>query len=358
MKKRWRLRPHDPDCIARLQQGTGLTAVVAQLLACRGISDPAVAREFIDAKLTALRDPNDLPGATQAAERLAKAIEAGERITVYGDYDVDGMSATALMWQCLKLAGANAGYYVPNRIDEGYGLNDTALESLAEQGTRLVVTVDCGISAVNEARRAAELGLDLIITDHHQPGSELPRATAIVHPQIPAGAYPFTGLSGSGVAFKVASALCQRVSQAKKVSPAMKDFLLQAVALTALGTVADVVPLIDENRILVRHGLESLRERPTLGLRHAHAADRTRPKAEVVCRRYRVHDCSSIECRRTLGASTVGSRVVNDHLCRARHCPGRISQRIERKPSGLERSIYLAANKQRKSFSILRAMRR
>jgi len=266
MSKRWRIHPHDPARIAALQHAAGIPAVVAELLVCRGVTDPLAVRDFLDPKLSALRDPALLPGCKAAAERIFEAVSAKRKIVVYGDYDVDGMTGTAILWLCLKLLGADVGYYVPHRIDEGYGLNADAIRSLAADKNELLITVDCGIASVEEAILARDLGLELIVTDHHEPGPVLPDAAAIVHPRLPSGTYPFGGLSGSGVVLKLAWALCQQASGAQKVSPRMKDFLVQAVGLAALGTVADVVPLIDENRVLVRHGLESLANAPTLGM--------------------------------------------------------------------------------------------
>jgi single-stranded-DNA-specific exonuclease len=266
MSKRWRIHPHDPARIASLQRATGFPAVVAELLICRGVNDPDAARDFLDPKLSALRDPELLSGCSEAARRIFEAVSARRKIVIYGDYDVDGMTGTAILWLCLKLLDADVSYYIPHRIDEGYGLNADAIRTLAADKTELLVTVDCGICSCHEADLARELGVELIITDHHEPGPRLPEATAIVHPRLPGGGYPFGGLSGSGVAMKVAWAICQQASGAKRVSPRMKDFLVQAVGLAALGTVADVVPLVDENRILVRHGLESLANAPTLGI--------------------------------------------------------------------------------------------
>src|SRR5690606_26000128 len=154
-----------------------------------------------------------------------------------------------------------------HRMDDGYGLHAESLRQLAAQGAQLVITVDCGIASLEAAQTAAELGLQLIITDHHQMADKLPQAAAIVHPRLPDAPYPFPDLCGAGVALKLAWALCQRASDAKRVSEPMRDFLLQAVGLAAIGTVADVVPLVDENRILVRHGLTSLRNYPTVGVR-------------------------------------------------------------------------------------------
>lgn len=266
MSKRWRIHPHDPDRIGALQHAAGIPAVVAELLFCRGVTDPLAARDFLDPKLSALRDPDLLPGCTEAAGRIFAAVSARRPIVVYGDYDVDGMTGTAILWRCLKLLGAEVSYYVPHRVDEGYGLNGEAIRTLAAEKAELLVTVDCGIGSREEADLARQLGVELIITDHHEPGLPLPAATAIVHPRLPGSDYPFGGLSGSAVALKLAWALCQQASGAKRVGPRMKDFLVQAVGLAALGTVADVVPLVDENRILVRHGLESLANVPSPGL--------------------------------------------------------------------------------------------
>ena len=266
MAKRWRIATHDAHDVATLERAAGVPTVVAQLLLARGITDPLLARQFVDPKLTGLREPAELPGATQAAEIIHAAIEAKQRITIYGDYDADGMTATAILFRCLKLLHAEVDFYIPHRIDEGYSLNAEAIEKIAAQGTQLVVTVDCGVASVAEAQRARELGLTLIITDHHQLADELPCAAAIVHPGLPHDPYPFPGLCGAAVAFKVAWAVCQRASEGEKVSERLRNFLLQAVGLAAIGTVADVVPLVDENRILVRYGLGCLRTQPNVGI--------------------------------------------------------------------------------------------
>jgi single-stranded-DNA-specific exonuclease len=264
--KRWRFQPHDAERIARLEQSACVSPIVAQLLIARGVYDAEAARTFLDAKLTGLRDPDLLPGAAEAADRVYSAVRERRKIVVYGDYDADGMTGTAILFSCLRLLGADVSYYVPNRLEEGYGLNADALRSLKERGASLVVSVDCGIASVAEAALARELGLELIVTDHHEFASELPQAAAIVHPRLPGTSYPFGGLCGAGVALKLAWAICQRASEAKRVSEPLRNFLLSAVGLAAIGTVADVVPLLDENRILVRHGLNSLKYMPPLGL--------------------------------------------------------------------------------------------
>jgi len=168
MSKRWRIANYDPQSIAALQQAAGIPAVVAQLLLSRGIDNPDEARQFLDPKLSGLRDPAELPGASQAADTIYAALRAKSKITIYGDYDADGMTATAILLRCLRLLDANVDFYVPNRMDEGYSLNSSALQTLADQGTKVVVTVDCGVASVEEAQFAEQLGLTLIITDHHQ----------------------------------------------------------------------------------------------------------------------------------------------------------------------------------------------
>jgi single-stranded-DNA-specific exonuclease len=284
--KTWQLLPHDRGAIERLAAALRVPAIVAQLLLNRGLDRPEDARRFLDAPLNGLHPPLALPGVPEAAERLHAAVKAGRRICVYGDYDVDGITGTAILWQVLKLLGAPADFYVPNRLEEGYGLNPEALRQIAQSGTALVVTVDCGIAALAEAEVARSLGLELIITDHHELKDRLPDAAVCVHPRLPGGSYPFGGLSGAGVAFKLAWALCQRACGSDKVSERYREFLLDGVALTALGLVADVVPLHDENRIFVRHGLHRLRKAPTVGLKAlleaANLLDQPRLTAEDV----------------------------------------------------------------------------
>ncbi len=349
MAKRWRIQLHDSERIATVQRGAGVPAVVAQLLACRGITDPELVAEFLDPKLAHLRDPEALPGCAEAAEGIHEAITTGKRIVIYGDYDVDGMTGTAVLWLCLKLLGADVGYYIPHRIDEGYGLNHEAIRALAAQQARLIVTVDCGIASVDEAATARQLALDLIVTDHHEPGLELPDAAAIVHPRLPGCGYPFGGLSGSGVALKLAWAVCQRASGARKVSPRMRDFLVRAVGLAALGTIADMVPLVDENRALVCHALaSSLPQRPTPGLAALMQLCDMEGK-----RRLSSEDVAFALAPRLNAAGRLGQPelavelLVTDEPERARELAQYVDQ-LNSNRQTLERSIQLAANKQAK----------
>jgi len=269
MAAKWRLRPHDPAIVAALGRAAGLPPLVAQLLLNRGIADPGEAREYLEAKQKSFLDPGGLPGVIEAAERIVAAVRDGRKVVIYGDYDVDGVCGTSILWACLKLAGArDAEYYIPHRVDEGYGVNAEALRKLVtERGARLIVTVDCGISAVAEARLARELGVELIITDHHTIGPDLPDADVVVHPRRPGGTYPFGDLCGCGVAFKLAWQVCKSFGDGKKASPHLRDFLIRSIGLVALATVADMVPLHGENRIFVRHGLAGLFHSPSTGLK-------------------------------------------------------------------------------------------
>jgi single-stranded-DNA-specific exonuclease len=267
MPRTWRYANHDEPLIRRVAGQAKVSPLVAQVLVARGLTQIEQITEFMHAKLADLHEPTLLPGVTEAADKIIATLQAGRRITIYGDYDVDGVTSTALLWHCLKQLGANVDYYIPSRMEEGYGINCEALRQLHEEDpNRLVISVDCGIASVKEVDLANELGLDIIITDHHRMGDQLPR-TVCVHPRLPGSNYPFGDLCGVGVAFKLAWAICQKLGDNGKATPAMRAFLIQAVGLTAIGTVADVVPLKGENRIIVRFGLTSIAERASLGLK-------------------------------------------------------------------------------------------
>ena len=236
----------------------GIPDLCAKVLAARGMTDPDEARRFLYEEIP-LRDPMDMADMDKAVERLKKAMEAGETIAVYGDYDVDGITATCLMTDFLRGEGVTVIPYIPNRLEEGYGLNRGAVEKLKEQEAAVIVTVDCGITAVEETDHAKALGLDVIITDHHECKETLPRAAAVVDPHREDDAYGFKNLAGVGVALKTCMALA---------GPERTEELLEKYAdLTALGTVADVMALVDENRTIVRRGLDLLPRTARPGLR-------------------------------------------------------------------------------------------
>jgi single-stranded-DNA-specific exonuclease len=242
-----------------------ISPVLAQILINRGLEHPQKANAFLRPKLTDLIRPELMPGSQAAVARIRSALNAREKITLYGDYDVDGITGVSILLALLTQVKADVDYYIPHRIDEGYGLNDDAIEQLAQAGTRLIITVDCGISAVASARRAAQLGVDLIVTDHHQPGPELPEAVALVHPLMDAD-YGNPVSAGAMVAFKLAWALAVALCPGGKLTQSLREFMLEATSLAAVGTVADVVDLRGENRILTHYGLKTLSQSKLLGV--------------------------------------------------------------------------------------------
>jgi len=258
-EKKWRVWPVQTVLSEKLGQEVGVSPIVAQVMINRGICDSATAETFLRGGTEGLGDPWLLSGMNQAVERIKRAVADQEKITVYGDYDVDGITATALIYRVLRRLNAVVEYYVPERQSEGYGLNDTALEALHAAGTRLIITVDCGINAVDEVVNLAQR-LDIIITDHHQPPEVLPPACAVINPKLPGCLYPDKQLAGVGVAFKLCQALWQSLVPSDN---GLSDYL----DLVATGTIADIVPLTGENRILVKQGLTQLARTDNLGLR-------------------------------------------------------------------------------------------
>ena len=268
MSRIWQYSRHDESLIRTLAGELKLSPLLAQVLIGRGYETAEDATKFLTASLNDLHPPELLPGIDDAADRVVAALKTNRRITIYGDYDVDGMTSTSLIWHCLQLAGGTVDYYIPSRLEEGYGLNCDAIRELhEEEPQRLLISVDCGIASVEEAKLARELGLELIITDHHQMAEQLPDAEVLVHPRLPGSQYPFGELCGAGVAFKLCWAICQRLGDGTKASPRMREYLKGAVCLAALGTIADVVPLVDENRAIVRFGLAGLGDLASPGLK-------------------------------------------------------------------------------------------
>ncbi|HEX9241342.1 MAG TPA: single-stranded-DNA-specific exonuclease RecJ [Anaeromyxobacter sp.] len=253
---------------ARLATALGLHPLAARVLAARGLAAPADAERFLAAALADLPDPRTMKGMDAAVARLLRALDAGERIALYGDYDVDGVTSTALLAGFLRACGGDVVTYVPHRLVEGYGLNVAAVEKLVAQGARLLVSLDCGITAAAEVRAAAALGVDTVVVDHHTVPVELPAAQAILNPHQPGCAYPSKDLAAVGVTFALAMALRRALRErgsfgAARPEPNLRD----ALDLVALGTIADVVPLVGANRILVRRGLDVIAEGRRPGVR-------------------------------------------------------------------------------------------
>lgn len=257
--KRWLISP--PITSAADAQLQKFPPILRQILFNRGYASEAEARAFLRTEVNFDTSPFQMLCMESAVERILYAIDQGQAIAIYGDYDVDGVTATALLVEALRVLGANVREYIPNRFDEGYGLNTDALDALKTEGVRLVITVDCGIRSPLEAAHAKSIGLDLIISDHHHPDENLPAAFAVINPKQAGDPYPEKDLAGVGIAYKIAQALFER-----RPPTTMPDVLDNLLDLVALGTVADLAPLVGENRMLVRKGLQKIRSTTRQGL--------------------------------------------------------------------------------------------
>lgn len=234
--------------------------VISELLVQRGITTVDEAERFLHPSLRYLHDPFLMPGMDRAVERLNKALGSKERILVYGDYDVDGTTAVALVYKYIRNFYSNIDYYIPTRDDEGYGISNAVIDMAAEQGVKLIIILDCGIKANAEIAYARSLGIDFIICDHHVPDEELPDAVAILNPKLEGSTYPCSHLSGCGVGFK----FMQAFAMSNALAPADLEGMLDLVAVSIA---ADLVPMVDENRVMTYHGLRRLNSNPNLGLR-------------------------------------------------------------------------------------------
>jgi single-stranded-DNA-specific exonuclease len=254
----------EADAVAALSAALGIGPPAAKVLVHRGFRDSAAAHRFLHPAFEELHDPLTMRDMAVAVERIARAIAGRERILIYGDYDVDGTTSVVLLTKAFELAGGTPAYHVPHRLKDGYGMRSEVVEAAAEQGVKLIVSVDTGIRAAEVVRRAGELGIDVIVTDHHLPETELPPALAVLNPNRPDCPYPEKNLCGAGVAFKLIQALLPSLGwPADRVRRVAESFL----KLAAIATVADVVPLTGENRILVAHGLRGLDKVRNAGLR-------------------------------------------------------------------------------------------
>ena len=275
-KKRWNIA-QSSEAAEPLATALKTSPLIAQMLVNRGITNTEEGQRFLTPSLKHLHEPEAIPNLRRAAERVAAAIRSNEKIVIYGDYDVDGITATSILWHAIRLLGGQAEYYIPHRLEEGYGLNAEAIAQICEAGAKVIISVDCGITAIAEARVAGERGVDLIVTDHHDwridhatGRPELPECFTIVHPRLPLegmAPYPNPGLCGAGVAFKLAWGLGQAHNNAVRVSDDFRRFLVEATALAALGTIADVVPLKGENRMLAHFGLGGLKQSQLTGIK-------------------------------------------------------------------------------------------
>ncbi|MEX0928354.1 MAG: single-stranded-DNA-specific exonuclease RecJ [Balneolales bacterium] len=271
MSFRWMYAQPDEETVSRLREQLGVNDTIGKLLALRGIDNYDVAKSFFRASLSALHDPFLMKDMDKAAVRLASAVREQETVVIYGDYDVDGTTATAVMYAFLKEFGLNVHFYIPHRFKEGYGINREGIDFANEKNAGLIVSVDCGITAIEEAGYAREMGIDLIICDHHNAGEILPDAIAVLDPKRLDCRYPFKGLSGAGVGFKLIQAVLTKLGLSETVAYKYLD-------LVAISIASDIVPINGENRILMREGLRLIRTQPRPGIKALIELIRLNPK--------------------------------------------------------------------------------
>ena len=258
-RKHWKIKDVSDDLsVQRLTDSLNISPTLARLLVLRDIKTFGEAKQFFRPSLESIHDPFLMDQMEEATTRVITALTENQKICIYGDYDVDGTCATALLFMFLKELDANVEFYIPRRLEEGYGLSTAAIDTVKEMGTELMIAVDCGITAIEETDYANKLGIDVIICDHHQPKENLPKAFAVLDPLKPNCNYPFKYLSGAGVAFKLAQGLCERIGK--------RGLPLKYLDLVALAGAADIVPLTDENRILVNEGLNQVNRNPRPGI--------------------------------------------------------------------------------------------
>ncbi len=353
MARNWIIKPHDESLVALIEKRAGVSPVIAQLLVLRGITDLPEIRRFLKADLNDLRPGHELPGVESAATEIIKSIDGGQPICVYGDYDADGMTATAILVRCIQLAGGQVDYYVPNRMDDGYGLNDQAIHQIADKGVKLIVTVDCGIASIDEAATAKSLGVKLIITDHHQMGGALPEAAAIVHPGLADQVdNALAGLCGAGVALKLAWRICQLATGSNKVGARHRQFLLTALGLAAIGTVADVVPLVGDNRLIVKHGLHFIKSQTVPGIQELLKLTKLDGNPTLSAEDIAFSLAPRLNAAGRLGQAQLGVELLTtDSPSRAEALAEYIHQLNESRDS-LERKVFKAANQEIRSHKL------
>ena len=260
MNKKWQIYQTDENKVKGIQEKYKLNKLLATILVNREITEKSQIEKFLNPKRNDFYNPYEMPDMEKAIERIIKAIENKEKIIIYGDYDVDGITSVTVLKSFLEERGIHVSEYIPNRLEEGYGLNKKAVEYIAKQGNQLMITVDCGISAIEEVEYANKLGIETIVTDHHEPGEELPKAIAVVDTKRKDNKYPFRNLAGVGVVFKLIQAISQRLDLPEKE-------YLKYLDIVCIGTISDIVPLVDENRVIVKLGLKLVEQTKNLGLK-------------------------------------------------------------------------------------------
>lgn len=259
MRKKWIVKKHVDNEIEKIKQKYGVSTLLAKFILSREVVEDEI-EDYLNPSLAKLKDPFIMKDMRKIVDRIKLALENKEKITIFGDYDVDGVTSINILMSFLLERGANVDYYLPDRLEEGYGLNKEALKGIKEKGTKLVITVDCGISAIEEVEYANEIGLDVCITDHHECPEILPNAHAILNPKQKDCKYEFNMFAGVGVAFKLISALAKEYGLEE-------ESYLKFLDIAALGTISDIVPLVNENRIIAKYGVEKIKVTNNLGLK-------------------------------------------------------------------------------------------
>ena len=260
MNKKWEIDKPNEEQVKKIQEEYKINHLLAKILVNRGITKQEDIRLFLNPTRKDFYDPYLMPDMEKAVERIEKAIENNEKVLIYGDYDVDGITSVTVLKSFLEERGLKVDEYIPNRLNEGYGLNKPAVEKIAGEKYTLMITVDCGISAIEEVKFANSLGLEVIVTDHHEPGEELPSAIAVVDAKRKDNQYPFRNLAGVGVVFKLIQAISQKLNLEEKE-------YLKYLDIVCIGTISDIVPLVDENRVIVKLGLKLVEQTKNMGLR-------------------------------------------------------------------------------------------
>ena len=260
MNKKWEVCKENKNDIDKISKENGLSDLISSILASRGIIEKEEVREFLNPTRDDFHDPLLMPDMEKAVDRILKAIQTQEKTIIYGDYDVDGITSITVLKKFLEERNLQVGEYIPNRLNEGYGLNKEAVKKIAEQGYKLIITVDCGISCIEEIKYATELGLEVIVTDHHEPAEELPKCLAVVDAKRKDNQYPFNQLAGVGVVFKLIQAISIKLNLDNKE-------YLKYLDIVCVGTISDIVPLVDENRVITKLGLKLVPISKNIGLR-------------------------------------------------------------------------------------------
>ena len=260
MNRKWEFYNQDENLVQKIAKEHNISELLAVILVNRGITQKKDIDIFLNPTRKDFHDPYSMTDMEKAVNRILKAIDEKEKVIIYGDYDVDGITSITVLKKFLKERGLDVGYYIPNRLDEGYGLNKDAIEKIAEEGYKLIITVDCGISGIEEIKFAYEKGMEVIVTDHHEPLEELPDALAVVDCKRKDNKYPFKNLAGCGVVFKLAQAISQRLNLDEKE-------YLKYLDIVCVGTISDIVPLVDENRVIAKLGLKLVEQTRNPGLK-------------------------------------------------------------------------------------------